>query len=105
MRKRERLSIYKNILKLYQGKVPGFVCDGFCKELKWKLNIHHIFSIPKYNPIMDNRDNGDLFIRDNFPELWEQKPKHTYSSSYWYIPYFTKNREKCLIKAIKMIEQ
>lgn len=83
MRKRERLSLYKKLLKHYEDKNFGIICSGLCYAVgvSGYTNIH------------------------NLPELIATKPKRPYSMGYWYAPGQTKGRITCLKKAIDMCMQ
>jgi len=83
MRKRERLLLYKKLLKHYEEKNIGVVLGGLCHAVGvlWYINLH------------------------NLPELMATKPKRPYGMGYWYAPGQTKGRITCLKKAIDMCMQ
>ncbi len=85
MRKRERLLLYKKLLKHYEEKNIGVVLGGLCHAVK-AVSLH----------------TAGLY---DLPELMATKPKRPYSMGYWYAPGQTKGRITCLKKAIDMCMQ
>lgn len=83
MRKRERLLLYKKLLKHYEEKNFGVVIGGLCHAIR----------------VISDYELYDL------PELMATKPKRPYSMGYWYAPGQTKGRITCLKKAIDMCMQ
>lgn len=83
MRKRERLLLYKKLLKHYEDRDCYITHGGLCNAVGvlWYTNLH------------------------NLPELMATKPKRPYSMGYWYAPGQTKGRITCLKKAIDMCMQ
>ena len=83
MRKRERLSLYKKLLKHYEEKNFNVICNGLCYAVR----------------VISNYGLYDL------PELMATKPKRPYNMGYWYALGQTKGRITCLKKAIDMCMQ
>lgn len=88
MRKRERLLLYKKLLKHYEEKNFNVICSGLC---------HAVEAVSYTAGLYD------------LPELMATKPKRPYSMGYcmgyWYAPGQTKGRITCLKKAIDMCMQ
>ncbi len=84
MRKRERLSLYKKLLKHYEDKNFGIICSGLCYAVEAVSYTAWLYDLP---------------------ELIATKPKRPYSMGYWYAPGQTKGRITCLKKAIDMCMQ
>jgi len=78
MRKRERLLLYKKLLKHYEEKNCYVMSSGLC---------HAVRCVSEYTTRL-----SDL------PELIATKPKKPYSRGYWYTPGQTKGRITCLKK-------
>lgn len=88
----ERLKIYKKMLKIY--KLSKFLRLRFFlntdKGFYWHLTSFWIL----------------IVLKEDFPELYEQKPHITYkSTSYWWKPGRLNPRIKALEAAIKLTEE
>ena len=88
MRRTERLSLYKKLLKAYTEKRYGN------------------YGITSYGLCYAIREVSGYTTRLKFlPELKATKPKRTYYGSYWYEEGQTKGRIACIKKAIDMCMQ